>query len=172
MKRRLALGALVVLGGLLSLGAVLMLAAFVTGTSVSATHWYPLGIGRNHVDVGMVQVDNDPTNLNVRYSTDSPWCLTEVHVCISDQPFTWVAPGSAKKCEAVGGVHRGFELNTCTDNYVVTIPLAELGDLATLCPSVYIQAHAVVMNQCTGKEETAYGDEFKASFEHDLCYCS
>ena len=167
MKKKVALAALLVVG----LGAVLTFAAFVTGTNVSATGFYPLGIGKHHVDVGMVQVDNDLTNLNVRYSTDSPWCLTEVHVCISDEPFTWVAPGSAKKCEEVGGVHRGFELNMCTDNFVVTIPLAELGDLATLCPSVYIQAHAVVMNQCTGREETAYGKAFKTSFEHPLCAC-
>ena len=167
MKKKLGLVALLVVG----LGAVLMFAAFVTGTDVTATGLYDLVAGRTEVDVGTVQVDNDSTNLNVRYSTDSPWCLTEVHVCVSDEPFTWVVPGSAAKCEEVGGVHRGFELNMCTDNFVVTIPLAELGDLATLCPSVNIQAHAVVMNQCTGMGETAYGDEFKASFEHYLCAC-
>ena len=171
MKRKLALGALLVLGGLVSLGALLMWGPVGSTPEALATQWYDLVQGKKEVVVGQVQVDNDGTNLNVRYQPDAGLCLMEVHVCVSDQPFTWVAPGSEKKCKEVGGVHRGFEFNMCMDNYVVTIPLAEIGALVDLCPSVNIQAHAVVMNQCTGKSETAYGDAFKASFEHELCYC-
>ena len=107
MKRRVGLGVSVVLAGVVSLGAVLILAAFITGTSVSATQWYDLLAGRDEANVGTVVVGNDETNLQVAFSADSPWCLKEVHVCVSDQSFDWVAPGSEKKCEDEGGVHFG-----------------------------------------------------------------
>ena len=169
MKRRIGLGALVVLAGVVSLGAI-VLAAFMSGNGVSATHWYDLVAGRDEVDVGTVEIGNDTTDLYVAFSTDSPWCLSEVHVCVSEQSFDWLPPGNERKCNDIGGVHFGIELNTCLDNYLVEIPLAEIGALVDLCP-VYVQAHAVVENQCTGRQETAYGNEFKASFEHLLCHC-
>lgn len=170
MKRRVALGALVVLAGVVSLGALLML----SGLSVSAsTEDYVLGVGRNHdPDVGTVQVFNDGMgNMEVRYSTDSPWCLTEVHVCVSKTDFDWVAPGSRKKCEddppkGAGGVHFGMEFE-CTNNYVVLI---DLNEVTAICDeTLHIQAHAVVEND--GDQETAYGDAFKANFPFDLCPC-
>ena len=170
MKRRVALGALVVLAGVVSLGALLMWGPVGSTPEALATQWYDLVQGKKEVYVGQVQVDNDRTYLNVRYQPDAGLCLREVHVCVSDQPFTWLPPGNEGKCNDVGGVHFGMEFDVCMDNYVVTIPLAEIGALVDLCPSVNIQAHAVVENEC-GKQETAYGNEFKASFEHFLCYC-
>jgi hypothetical protein len=170
MKRRVALGALVVLAGVVSLGALLMWGPVGSTPEASATHWYDLLAGRDEANVGAVEVGNDTTDLYVAFSAESPWCLTEVHVCVSEQSFEWVAPGSEKKCEDEGGVHRGFEFDMCMEDYTVTIPLADIGALPGSCP-LYIQAHAVVMNPCTGEEETAYGDEFKASFEHLLCHC-
>jgi hypothetical protein len=181
MKRRLALGALLVLGGIVSIAAALMFTGFVKTPEALATVWYhDLVQGKKEVVVGQIQVDNldnHGATLKVRYSTDSPWCLTEVHVCVSNLPFEWVAPGSEKKCEdpppkGLGGFYAGVELDECEMAYDVVIPLDELGGLETLCPSVNIQAHAVVRNECTGKEETAYGKDFKASFDQPLCYCT
>jgi len=157
MKKRVALVALLIVG----LGAVLMFAAFVTGTDVSATGFYPLGIGRHHVDVGTVQVDNDGTNLNVRYQLDAGACLAEVHVCVSTEPFGWTPPGQCRWVDTDG-------------DGVVVIPLAEIG-VVDMCEPVYIQAHAVVDDCCGGNRQTAYGSDnhtFKDVFEHTLCGCA
>jgi len=170
MKRKIVLGVLLVLAGVVSLGALLMWGPVGSTPEALATQVYDLVQGDKEVVVGQVQVDNDGTYLNVRYQPDAGLCLREVHVCVSDQSFEWVAPGSKKKCEDEGGVHRGFEFDPCEDDYIVTIPLAEIGALVDLCPSINIQAHAVVENGC-GEQETAYANEFKASFEHFLCYC-
>ena len=85
MRKRIAL---LSLAGLVSLGAI-VLAAFMTGNDVSATGYYDLiagnrgGVGEN---VGEVAIWNTDTDMTIQYSPDSPWCLTEVHVCVTTNP--------------------------------------------------------------------------------------
>jgi hypothetical protein len=163
MKRRLALGALLVLGGLVSLGALLMWGPVGSTPEASAT---PQGVnlvaGRTQIDVGDVAFWSSTAGMQVVFTAADGQELEEVHVCIAegdscnetDEP-DWTPPGRCPwKVEFSDPDYDPYEIE-------VSIPLNDPNWPEGLeCnDAVWIQAHAAMHSG-----QTAYGDKFKGSF--------
>lgn len=86
------------------------------------------------IPVGTVKVSSDGINLYVKYNTTDDWHLKEVHLYVlGDAPDTRLPPGGAPYKQE----------NISTQEYLFTVPLADLND-AECGTIVWLQAHAVV----------------------------
>lgn len=165
MKRRVALGALVVLVGVVSLGALLMWGPLGSTPEASATtQSVDLVMGRTEVDVGEVSIlgNSKDQTLRVTFTAASGYVLDEVHVCVwpvdtcADAAPRWTPPG---RCPY------GDDPATGVTQIEVTIPLN--GNGLSCGEPMYIQAHAALEG-----DETAYGDSFKGNFCLVMPCCS
>lgn len=125
-------------------------AAFINVSDIDCAELPVDLIAGQHTKVGTVDVERDGTKLRVRYMTNEPYILTEIHVDVRTDPndFPMTNTGNPK----IGN----FEFITTFSslenqtNYLTnefTIPASG---------SVYIAAHAVVCNtdKITGYKET------------------
>jgi hypothetical protein len=102
MKKRVALVALLVVGGLVTAVALLMWAPFSSTPEASAT-WVDVDLvaGRTEVDVGGVAIVGFADGLHVVFTADPGQMIDEVHVCISEGQLhgepAWTPPVSALK---------------------------------------------------------------------------
>jgi hypothetical protein len=177
MKRKVALGALLVLGGLVSLGALLMWGVFDSAPGASATDIHPLivKIGPDPVWDDIVGCDDCEVvgNVYLNRCQDAPLqvvftpttvnMLDEVHACVATHELPWLPPGSESKCERAGGYFGAAEC----DAGICTIEITANGGLQ--CGArVFVQAHAAMEDG-----QTAYGEEWKGGFWADIscCWC-
>jgi hypothetical protein len=163
MKRRVALGALVVLAGVVSLGALLMWGPLGSTPEASATdQGVDLVAGRTEIDVGQVDFYSSTAGMRVVFTAAPGEMLDEVHVCIaegdscaeSEEP-DWTPPG---RCPwKVEFSDPGWD----PDEIEVIIPWDDPNwpDGVECNDAVWIQAHAAM-----DSGQTAYGDKFKGSF--------
>ena len=178
MKKRVGLGALLVLGGTVGVGAALILAAFITGTSVSATDIHalivktgpdPVWDGDTEICddcevVGNVYLHNCGATLQVVFTPTTPNMLDEVHACVAiSSDFDWLPPGNRRKCEGLDALSY-FGAAEC-DAGSCTIEIAANGDLGCW-DWVFVQAHAAMEDR-----ETAYGEEWKGGFWAEVTCC-
>ena len=139
--------------------SILLIAAFVLTPLVCWAHTAqepeisPLIAGKN-IPVGEVSIWNNDENLYVKYQTNDPWDMTETHLNVgTTEPYPPVSPGRFP--------YKHKDLNNALED-THTIRLSELG--VESGDSVYIMAHAVVVNNDTGEEETAWKEG--TSFGH------
>lgn len=131
--------------------SILLIAAFVLTPLVCWAHTVqdpeisPLIAGQN-ILVGEVSIWNDDENLYVKYQTNPPWYMTETHLYVSKTlPSSAIKPGKFP--------YKHKDLNSVLED-TYTILLSELGVASG--DSVYIMAHADVVNIVTGDSETAW----------------
>ena len=171
MKRKLAFGALLVLGGLVSLGALLMWGVFDIAPSASATDVHPLivktgphpnlSLNQDVEVVGDVYLNLCHGTLNVEFSTPDNM-LDEVHACVATHVLPWLPPGNERKCEMAGG-YFGAEESCGTGLCIANIDMT--GNGSWCGARVYVQAHAAVDGV------TAYGDKWKGGFWATITCC-
>ena len=119
-----------------------------TGTNSAAELDTDLLAGQ-HILSGIVNVTVVDDNVQVTYSTDADWVITETHLYIGD--FNGI-PTTGNGNPKIGHFpYKGTHNANTVDVTYVGPSLAE-GECT------YIAAHAVVVNTTTGQEETAWGD--------------
>jgi hypothetical protein len=171
MKRKVALGALLVLGGLVSLGALLMWGVFDIAPSASATDVHPLIVKTGpHPDlslnqdvevVGDVYLNLCGGTLDVVFTPTGDNMLDEVHACVATHELPWLPPGNELKCEAEGGHFGAAECDAGSCTIEITA-----NDGLRCDARVFIQAHAAMEDG-----QTAYGEEWKGGFWADISCC-
>jgi len=125
---------------------LLMLAGFgITSSAVDVTL-----LADQTIEVGMLNVIVDGTNLVVTYNITSPWVLGETHLYVGTAAPTKSAPGQFS-----------YGPEDAVDGGVYTIPLSDFPDATTL----YIAAQAEVTNPdeidpitLLPREETAWAE--------------
>ena len=176
MKRRVGLGALVVLAGVVSLGALLMWGPVGSTPEASATDIHPLivktgpdpvwnGVTCDDCEVvGNVYLNVCDATLQVVFTPTTANMLDEVHACVAiSSDFDWLPPGNRRKCEGLDALSY-FGAAEC-DAGSCTIEIAANGGLE--CGArVFVQAHAAMEDG-----ETAYGDEWKGGFWAEVTCC-
>ena len=130
---------------------ILLVAAFVLTPLVCLAHTAtdpdisPLIAGQN-ITVGEVWIWNDNENLYIKYQTNPPWYMTETHLYVGPTlPPSLIKPGRFP--------YKHENLNSVLED-MYTIRLSELG--VESGDSVYVLAHADVVNIVTGDSETAW----------------
>lgn len=163
--KKVALVALLVVGGLVTAVALLMWAPFSSTPEASAT-WVDVDLvaGRTEIDVGGVAIVGFADGLHVVFTADPGQMIDEVHVCISDAvsctetPPAWTPPGQCPWKSDPPDPASSVE---------VIIPWAELGGSAEICgQNLWIQAHAAMTDG-----QTAYGDIFKGLYCRQVSCC-
>ena len=122
--------------------------------NTSAT--YDLYAGQD-ILVGYVEVSNDETNLEIKFVIDvDGWCLGETHVAVAK---TLEGIPQTKKGNPIPGqfTYKDEDPDCIQDTY--TIPLDEIYPAWACDDNLVIAAHAVVNNDVSGDEETAWGAE-------------
>jgi len=165
MKKRVALVALLIVGGLVSVGALLMWGPFSSTPEASATPAnFDLVAGRTEIDVGDVAVVGLADGLHVTFTANPGQMLEEVHVCLWEAtsctatPPAWSPPGRCPWSVEPPAPRSSIE---------VVIPWDD-PNLPVACWDVaWIQAHAAMASG-----QTAYGAHFKKSFCLDVPCCT
>tara|TARA_R110000787_G_scaffold284341_1_gene397921 strand:- start:3553 stop:4128 length:576 start_codon:yes stop_codon:yes gene_type:complete len=105
-------------------------------------------IAGQNTDSGNIIVSVIDGNLNVTYETEGDWVILEVHLFVGDPDDLPVNNGGNPK---IGQFPYSESYSpgetSVTFNNIIEIPSGE---------SVWIAAHAVVLNTVTGQEETAW----------------
>ena len=162
--KRVALVALLAVGGVVSVGALLMWGPFGSTPEASATTvTVDLVAGRTEIDMGDVAVVGLADGLHVTFTADPGQMIDEVHVCISEgdtcsEEPAWTPPGLCPW---------GADPPTPQAQIDVVIPWTDIGGSAGVCDqNLWIQAHAAMMSG-----QTAYGDNFKGSYCREIDCC-
>jgi len=112
---------------------------------------YSLCAGQT-MNVGNVEVWNDGTNLNVKYSVNNPWCLTETHLHVDINSPDGIPQKNGNP--RPGHFDYGDDELGCVSSWPQVIPLTDIG--AETGTQIYIAAHAVVSdlsgNYATGEQ--------------------
>jgi hypothetical protein len=170
MKKRMVLGALLVLVGLVSVGALLMFGVFTDTPEASATtDKIELRMGNKNVDVGDIFVTARPEGLRITYWADTGYDLAEVHVCVWEEPGMCPEDlnGDGPAWSPPGQCQYAIELPAGPPSIPITIPWDDLPRSDLQCGDrVWIQAHAA-----SEDGQTAYGDSFKGNFCLEILCC-
>lgn len=134
--------------------AVLLPLAWATAAHAQCSQSTPLIAGQ-HIDSGLVTVNNDGSNLTITYETFAPWVMTEIHAAVADSVAG--LPHNKKGNPVPGQFPYSATFNPGVSSYTVTIPLTgfDVGD------TIYIAAHAAVSSPgsggSSGNQQTGWG---------------
>ena len=101
--------------------------------------------GRTHIDTGDVEVTrNEDGSMDVTYVVDAPWCFTELHLDIENDPALF----PQKNGNAIPGKFEyKYDPTGCHDTYTFNIPVEEIPTGDQIC----VAAHAALK-----KPQTCY----------------
>ncbi len=117
------------------------------GTVCGSVNSVILYAGQN-INVGDVKVWNDANNLYVKYETDDPWKIYEIHLYVGD--CDEIPQNNGNPTPGHFPIHASYPNGVTCATFCIP--------LSSLCECFCIAAHAVVINSCTYQEETAWGD--------------